>query len=136
MQFFDLRLMRGIITIHLARKYIRQPLDRLFLPLAYLIGMDVKPCSDLSNGRLFFERFTRHLCLELCCIPLPLRLAHLGDSSFVHRIFYTLYDCPNSGVHLSILMCYNYIAHCSFTVTPETEGVFTPSVDSSPKAKS
>src|SRR5208337_2627979 len=100
MQLFDLRLMRGIIAIRLARKYIRKPLYRLFLPLAYLIGMDVKPYSDLRDGCLLLERFTRHLCLELCCIPFPLRLAHLGDSSFVHRIFYTLYDCPNSGDHL------------------------------------
>src|SRR5208283_4654989 len=100
MQLFDLRLMHGIIAIRLARKYIRKPLDRLFLPLAYLIGMDVKPCSDLRDGCLLLERFTRYLCLELCCIPFPLRLAHLGDSSFVHRIFYTLYDCPNSRGHL------------------------------------
>src|SRR5208283_555678 len=55
MQLFDLQLMRGIIAIRLARKYIRKPLNRLFLPLAYLIGMNVKPCSNLRDGLLFLE---------------------------------------------------------------------------------
>src|SRR5208283_2755236 len=98
MQLFDLRLMHGIIAIRLARKYIRKPLDRLFLPLAYLIGMDVKPCSDLRDGCLLLERFTRYLCLELCCVSLPLRFAHLSvtSPSIVYFTPYTTVRIPGS----------------------------------------
>ncbi len=92
MQSMDLCLVVRAAALRARREHLAQALDRLPLPAANLVRMNLMLGRDLLDGSVTPERFQRHPCLEIRREPTPLRrLVFL-----LTKAEYTVTGCPVS----------------------------------------
>jgi hypothetical protein len=66
MKLLHLRLGRAF-RLAAAGQHIGHTLDRLTLPCAHLVGVNLMPCRDLLDRLVTTQRLKRDLRLELIC---------------------------------------------------------------------
>ena len=97
MQLVDRRLVIRAAAFRARREHLAQPLDRLSLPAAHLVRMNLVLGRDLLDRLVAAQRFQRHPCLEIRREPTPLR--HLVF--LLYKAEYTLAHCPTSWDQLN-----------------------------------
>src|ERR1700704_3255992 len=78
------------LAVRAVRKYFRQAIDRLALPRAHLVRMNLVLRGDLLDRLVAPQRFQRHASLELTAKP-PSRRHFV---SLRYTVEYTLTPCP------------------------------------------